>query len=691
MNNSVMTSINKEIAADGPATSNRDSSARVARARHDRTVLAVMASMLSAAVPGIALASSHAEAPFVKSRPKLDASDFYLFSSYEEGRENYVTLIANYIPLQDAYGGPNFAAMNDNAIYELHIDNDGDAVEDLTFLFDFDNGLRNAGEGLSLQIGDQTVAVPLKNIGPLGNLDNRDVLNVNDTYFVGITTGDRRSESPVWATRSDSGTRIFAKPYDYVGTKSFPGGYDNYVRSITNSGDIYYDVTFEQCPEGAQDGRVFVGQRKDSFSIALAEIFDLVNMVPLVDALPDDPARNDLADKNVTTLAVEVHKDCAVGDGNGVIGGWTTASVRANQALQAEPTYRRPVRYSGQYQQVSRLGSPLVNEVVIGLPDKDRFNASEPKDDGQFATYVTHPTLPALIDALFREPLGASDNIAPSNLPRIDLVTAFLTGFAGVNQMATVTPSEMLRLNTGIPATAKDDQANLGVAAGDLAGFPNGRRPGDDITDIALRVVMGALCHPIGVDLDASGTAGDAGDNLGLCTPEDAPVGTAPLTDGAPQNAGQFDATFPYLTTPVTGSPSGTASMPTDPGGPAAPMEPSQPMVPDQPGSPESPPMTPDQPTAQDDGDCPVDAGSIFAGSPSDTELELVWAAAAPSAGVTGYEVFVDGSLFLTTDDPTATMGSLDPATDYFVEVVPVSSDGDRFDCLPPLTLSTSG
>jgi len=500
-------------------------------------------------------ASSHAEAPFIKTRPKLDATDFYLFNSYESGRESYVTMIANYVPLQDAYGGPNYFAMNPDAIYEIHVDNDGDAIEDLTFLFDFDNGLRNDGKGLTLQIGDEEVAVPLKNIGPLTRRDNRNVLNVNETYFVGMTRGDRRGQSPVWAERAGSGGRFFTKPYAYVGQKSFPGGYDEYVRSLTNSGQLYYEVRFGQCPEGAQDGRVFMGQRKDSFSIALGEIFDLVNFVPLAEATAEDPLRDDLADKNVNTLAVEVHKDCLVGEGNGTIGAWTSSSVRSTQTLESEPTFRRPIRYSGQFQQLSRLGAPLVNEVVIGLPDKDRFNASEPKDDGQFATYVTHPTLPALIDVLFREPLGAPGNIAPSNLPRTDLVTAFLTGFEGVNQLATVTPSEMLRLNTAVPATPKEAQASLGVVAGDLAGFPNGRRPGDDITDIALRVMMGALCHPIALDLDESGTAGDEGDNLGLCEPSDAPVGTAALSDGVGQSAGQFDAIFPYLTTPLPGSP----------------------------------------------------------------------------------------------------------------------------------------
>jgi hypothetical protein len=371
-----------------------------------------------------------------------------------------------------------------------------------------------------------------------------------------MVQGDRRSQSPVWTERPDSGLRLFSKPYDYVGEKSFPTGYDNYVRSLSNSGETYYNVRFDQCPEGAQQGRVFAGQRKESFSVALAEVFDLVNFVPLTSALPDDPARNDLADKNITTLALEVHKDCLTGTGNNVIGGWTSASVRSTQTISTDPTYRQPIEYSGEYRQLSRLGNPLVNEVVIGLPDKNKFNVSEPKDDGQFATYVTSPTLPAILDILFRDAVGADSNIAPSNLPRIDLVTAFLTGFPGVNQLATVTPSEMIRLNTAIAATPKESQINLGIAGGDLAGFPNGRRPGDDVTDIALPVMMGALCHPIAVDLDASAVAGDAGDNLGLCAPSDAPVGTAPFTDGAPQNAGQFDNAFPYLTTPLAGSPS---------------------------------------------------------------------------------------------------------------------------------------
>jgi hypothetical protein len=192
-----------------------------------------------------------------------------------------------------------------------------------------------------------------------------------------------------------------------------------------------------------------------------------------------------------------------------------------------------------------------VNELVIGIKDKDKFSSSHPKNDGQFADYVTHPSLPELLNILFKDAvnttLGTSiETLAPTNFPRVDLVTAFLTGFEGVNQLQTVTPSEMLRLNTGIPAKPAAEQSPFGVAGDDLAGFPNGRRPGDDVVDIALRVVMGALCHPIPV-------AGEP-TNLGLCEPDDASVGTVPFTDGAPSNASMMMTTFPYLATPIAGS-----------------------------------------------------------------------------------------------------------------------------------------
>ena len=518
-----------------------------------RVGLVAAAAFLTLSGSGVQ-ASSHAEAPFIKGYPKVDATDYYLFNSYEPGRDDYVTLIANYWPLQPPFGGPSYFSMDPNALYEIHVDNDGDAKEDITFQFRFNNSLGGDGSGLTLDIGGEIVAVPQENIGVLGTGDNSAVLNFNESYTVKMVTGDRRRGSRSNVTDATFGSKTFSKPYDNVGTKSIPD-YDGYVRSLTNSGEVYHNVTFNGCPVGAQSGRVFVGQRKESFSLALGEVFDLVNFVPLTSALPDDPARNQLDDVNITTIAVEVHKDCLTGAGNGVIGSWTSSSMRQVKILRRKPGFNRPEVVGGPFVQVSRLGAPLVNEVVIGLPDKDRFNASEPKKDGQFATYVTNPTLPAILDILFRGPLDAPGNIAPANLPRNDLAAAFLTGFVGVNQLATVTASEMLRLNTGIPATPAASQVNLGVAGGDLAGFPNGRRVGDDITDIALRVMMGALCHPILIDLDGSGVAGDAGDNLGLCAPADAPVGTLPFTDGSPQNAARFDDVFPYLTTPLPGSP----------------------------------------------------------------------------------------------------------------------------------------
>jgi len=509
-----------------------------------------------AVLPFAASGSSHREAPNITRMPAVDSTDFYLFNSYEPGRDGYVTLLANYIPLQNPYGGPNYFAMDPSALYEIHIDNDGDAAENLNFQFRFTNRLANDNRGIKLNIAGPNVAVPLKNVGPV-TADDNSALNFRESYQVWMVRGDRRHGNAAPLTGSNGGT-VFGKPYDFVGTKTF-GSVAAY-RQYANS--FIYTVNIPGC---SMPGRVFVGQRKEGFAVNLGRVFDLVNLVPVEgDSAPgagdgkgfpggitQSKANNIVGDSNVTSIAMEVHKSCLVGNGNGVIGGWTTASLRQARLLNPQPTFARPDVDGGPWVQVSRLGMPLVNELVIGLPDKDRFNASEPKFDGQFATYVTNPTLPALLDALFRAPvnqtLGTSfTNIAPNNIPRNDLVTAFLTGFAGVNQMSRVTPSEMTRLNTGIAATPAANQSNFGVAGGDLAGFPNGRRPGDDTVDIALRVVMGALCYPLSI-------GGNAVD-LKLCTPANAPLGQVPFTDGAPVSAADFDSAFPYLTTPLPGA-----------------------------------------------------------------------------------------------------------------------------------------
>ncbi|MBW3566485.1 MAG: DUF4331 domain-containing protein, partial [Proteobacteria bacterium] len=296
-----------------------------------------------------------------------------------------------------------------------------------------------------------------------------------------------------------------------------------------------YDVNIPGCE---QPGRVFVGQRDESFAISVGEGFDLFNHE--IRGAPD-AEEDDLADKNVTSMAVEVHKDCLTADNSDVVGAWTTASVPQAHVHNAEPAGSESEEgemgaavSGGAMVQVSRLGMPLVNEVVIGLPDKDRFNASMPADDAQFLKYVTNPTLPELLETLF-------EVSAPDAFPREDLVTVFLTGIEGVNQLPTVTPSEMLRLNTSVPAVPAGEQDSLGVLANDNAGFPNGRRPGDDVVDATLRVAMGALL-----------------------TEEQAPDGMAAFTDQVLIEASQFDEQFPYLRTPLPGSPNDYSAMTTD-------------------------------------------------------------------------------------------------------------------------------
>jgi hypothetical protein len=505
-----------------------------------------------ATVPFLAHSSSHREAPFITNFPKVDGTDLYVFNSYEPGREGYVTFLADYYPFQDAFGGPNYFQMDDTARYSIHVDNDGDAVQDLEFIFQFTNALPNSGTGIKVPVGSANVAVPLKHVGPL-SANDQSALNTKESYKVLLRRGTVPETTGIVGV---DGTRNFTKPYDYAGTKTFgdKAGYESYARQYIYSANI---------PGCSYPARVFVGQRDEPFQINIGKIFDLVNLVPVeagaVPGLPgveQSPENDELANKNITTLALEVHSSCVTGAGNGVIGAWTTAITKQVQVLSRSSNTNVNAAKGGAYVQVSRLGMPLVNEVVIGLPDKDRFNRSKPTEDGRFLNYVTNPTLPVILDSLFRGPVNSVlpapvASLAPANLPRQDLVTTFLTGFPGVNQLAKVTPSEMLRLNTKIPAKPLAQQNALGVLGDDLAGFPNGRRPGDDVTDIELRVAMGRLCHPLMI--------GGASTDLGLCRPADAPVGTVPFTDGAPTNAADFDAVFPYLRTPYAGSTDFTA------------------------------------------------------------------------------------------------------------------------------------
>lgn len=518
------------------------------------------------AAAGIAMqASSHREAPGITKTPKVDGTDLYMFRSYETGRAGFVTLLANYQPFQDPAGGPNFFMFDEAAVYEIHVDNTGDGREDLTFQFRFQNRNKN----LQLNVDGRAVPVPIINVGQIGPGRNDTAnLNVEESFTVSLVRGPRRSGDSQSVTATAGGSATFKKPVDRIGDKSIPD-YDTYANNHI------YDVNIPGC--AATGARMFVGQRREGFVINVGEIFDLINTNPLG---PENAETNDLAGKNISTLALEVPISCLATATEPIIGAWTTASLGVGvnaggqtpgagsgpcpagqpSAPKPGPTFvpdqtctgwvppdhpaRRgagggtPGGPAAAGTQVSRLANPLVNEVVVGLSGKDPFNASEPSNDAQFLGYVTHPTLPVIIRELF--------GVTPPPTPRNDLVQVFLTGVPGLNQPAGVAPSEIMRLNTSTPVVAAGAQNRLGVIGGDTAGYPNGRRPGDDVVDISLRVVEGILLSPTpasfpkftdgafieaGVRYDPSGNlTGDASFRL-------------------------FRDTFPYLTTPLSPSP----------------------------------------------------------------------------------------------------------------------------------------
>ena len=515
--------------------------------RSQRLLPLVAALCAGACITGVQ-ASSHREAPFITTQPKVDATDFYLFNSYEGvaangtgGRAGFVTMVANYLPLQDPYGGPNYFSLDPNALYEIHIDNVGDAKEHITFQFKFKNTLKS----IALPIMGKMVPIPIIQAGQVTDR-NSPALNLNESFTVNIIRGDRRSGISSPLTNVIGGSATFDKPVDNIGTKTLPD-YPGYAAKHI------YSVNIPGC---ATPGKVFVGQRKDPFAVNLGVIFDLVNapLSVITDPTLINAGVDDLADKNVTALALEVPAACLVTDAaHPVIGGWTSASLRQGQYLTPSPAkgHGTTVVPGGTWTQVSRLGMPLVNEVVIGLPDKDRFNSSSPKDDGQFADYVTNPTLPALIEVAFGQAPGA---LAPSNPGRNDLVTTFLTGIKGVNQLGVITASEMQRLNTAIPAVPFAMQNRLGIVGSllsngtDFAGYPNGRRPKDDVVDISLVAVMGGLCM-------ANGNADALGFGL-ACNPSAVPLKETAfkLHDAVDQATRPLMAGFPYLSTPIPGA-----------------------------------------------------------------------------------------------------------------------------------------
>ena len=429
-------------------------------------------------------ASSHREAPLISSDPLADNTDVYAFMSPDA--PDLVTLIASFAPFEDPAGGPNFYKFGDNVLYEIKIDNNGDAREDVTYQFRFKTSVANGNTFLY-------------NTGPITSLDSPN-WNVRQSYTVTRVLG-----SNGLGGRSTVLGKDLTTPPVNIGFRSTPN----------------YDALAAAAVEDLGDGvRVFAGQRDDPFFVDL-NVFDLLAVPPA-----DTDNKDSLAGYNVHTIAIEVPiaaltanrtRPASGSDPNAVIGVWSTASrpsvtVRKDGSEKAEGTSI----------QVSRLGQPLVNEVVIPRAAKDLFNSLEPTEDGAALPYVLDPEVPKLLSLLF--------GIQSPPSPRNDLVTIFLTGIPGLNQPPGVRPSEMLRLNTGIAPVFTPN--SLGVLGGDVAGFPNGRRLTDDVVDIALRAMAGAT--PLTPTF-----------NTGI---------NAQLGDGVAANDKPFLSVFPYVATPHAGN-----------------------------------------------------------------------------------------------------------------------------------------
>jgi len=419
------------------------------------TVGALAASLALAAVLGTigpSVASSHREAPLIAEDRQADNVDTYVFRSPD--KPDTVTLVGDWIPLEEPAGGPNFGKFGDDVMYAINVDNNGDAVPDISYQFRFRTQVQNPNTFLY-------------NTGQIQSLNDPN-FNIRQTYTVARVENGKR-------TIVASG---LATPPVNIGPRSTPN-YASLAQQAVNS-----------LPGG---GKVFAGQRDDPFFVDLGSVFDLAGLRPFNQAhlikRNTAPGRDGVSGYNTHSIVLQLpisqltHNHQGITgpkDPNAIIGVWASSYRRQVRVLSS--TGAMPSQ-GGAWTQVSRLGMPLVNEVVIPLGMKDRFNASQPIDDAQFLKFVQDPEPARLIPLLYP---GVKVPAAPRN----DIVAIFLTGIPGLNQPANVRPSEMIRLNMGIAPSA--NPSSLGVLGGDLAGFPNGRRLTDDVTDIELRALAGA-------------------------------------------------------------------------------------------------------------------------------------------------------------------------------------------------------
>jgi Domain of unknown function (DUF4331) len=443
--------------------------------------------------------SSHREAPEISKDPVADSTDVYAFVS----PGNTVTLIANYIPLQLPSGGPNFYEFGDDVLYEIHIDNNGDGRADISYQFRFRTTVRNPDTFLY-------------NTGPISSLTDPNWNRVQ-TYDLAVVHG---------GTYSVLGTGLRCPPCN-IGPLSTPN----------------YGTLATEAVHGVGELTVFAGQRAEAFYVDLGAIFDLGDLRPLANyhafgTLTAGPGVNATNDLNVNSIAVQVPISAVTIPGHPVIGVWTTASRQKARIYDADAG---EYVSAGPFVQVSRLGNPLVNEVLIPMGSKDLWNTLPPDQDKRFLSYVTHPGLAALLNVLYPGKFPHLAAAVSAGTPRADLEAILLTGIpAGIinNTFTTFTGSviaDMLRLNTSIAPTNSPNI--LGVLGGDLAGFPNGRRVTDDVVTIELQAIAGATLPLV----DKSFTPDTVVPSVTDFNPD------PPTIDSAPTG------TFPYLGTPYSG------------------------------------------------------------------------------------------------------------------------------------------
>jgi hypothetical protein len=441
------------------------------------TSLAVGAGLVTSLGPIASNASSHREAPLTAADPQIDNTDLYAFVSPD--RSNTVTFVSSWIPFEEPAGGPNFFLWAEHTNYDINIDNDGDAKAEIVYRWKFTTHYRS---------GDTF----LYNTGQVTSLDDAD-LNIYQTYdLYRIKSGTTKrliDDAPVVPSR--------------VGDASMPNYHELFAEGTTSY--------------GAAPAYSWVGQSDDAFFLDL-RVFDLLYGADLSERGDDT-----LAGFNVNTMALQVPKAQLRGPKDGVLGIWNTASRPSMRVQKADGTQA----FSGSDVQVSRLGNPLVNEVVVPLAFKDYFNGSKPTGDAAYLPKVQDPELPHLLNLVYGTDVPDS-NPDKAGIQRADLIQVFLTGVPGLNQPTDVVASEMLRLNMDIPPCT-DACSRLGVLGGDLAGYPNGRRLSDDVIDEALRVILGVLLPDHQAIADTIGDGVDANDK---------PFGDA----------------FPYVATPHPGS-----------------------------------------------------------------------------------------------------------------------------------------